>query len=281
MESTFTFSPEEYLDPDACTGCAICVRVCPSLVISLPQADGPPHFAESGCIGCAHCAAWCPKNAFGMQDRSPDPPSPKELDSLLRSRRSTRVFSDREPTEEVLLDLCRGALGWSPTGTNSCGLDVRLVGRKRLDRMLDSARRAARWLNILGALSLAARLVGMRRALSSFLQGEDMIFRGAPLAAFVFVRKRSSTPREDGVIAAALLSLRAETMGMGSLWNGVAVWLCRLLPGWRLPDTGSRRLVAVLCLGYPRIRPRWQVPPRPFGLRTIGLRSSPEAGEEG
>jgi nitroreductase len=236
-------------------------------VISLPEDGRPPRFAASGCIGCAHCAAWCPENAFGLERRVPDRPPPEGLDRILRRRRSVRLFSARTPSRADLLALCGEVLGRSPTGTNSCGLDVRLVEGRRLREMTGSARRLARRLNVLGLLRLAGRAAGMERAVSRFLGGEDLIFRDAPLAAFVFVRRRSPTAEEDGVIAATLLSLRAETMGMGSLWNGVAVRLYRLLPGWRLPGTEGRRLTAVLCLGYPEVEPRWEVPSRPYRLQ--------------
>lgn len=280
MASTSRFCPEEHLDPEACTGCGMCVRVCPSLVISLAGPGGPPRFARSGCIGCAHCAAWCPENAFGMQRAAPDPPKVEEVDRLLRARRSVRVFSDRRPTRETLRELCGEVLQRSPTGTNSCGLDVRLVDGKRLAEMEAGARRVARLLDRLGLLRLVARAAGMERGVSAFLKGGSLVFRGAPAAAFVFVRRGSSTPREDGVIAATLLSLRAAAMGMGALWNGVAVWLYRLLPGWKLPDTARRRLTAILCLGYPQRGPLWEVPPRPYGLRSHGSMRSDGEGSE-
>jgi len=202
-----------------------------------------------------------------MEREAPDPPPVATVDALLRARRSLRVFADRIPTRETLRTLCREVLERSPTGTNSCGLDVRMVDAERIREMEAAARRVARFLDRFGLLRLAARTAGMDRAVSAFLKGDSMVFKGAPAAAFVFVRRGSSTPREDGVIAATLLSLRATAMGMGALWNGVAVWLYRLLPGWKLPDTARRRLTAVLCLGYPQRGPLWEVPPRPYGLR--------------
>ena len=281
MASTSRFCPEEHLDPGACTGCGTCVSVCPSLVISLPGPVGPPSFAPSGCIGCAHCAAWCPENAFGMERTAPCAPPVEELDRLLHARRSVRLFADRAPSEKRLRELCGEVLQFSPTGTNSCGLDVRLVDGKTLEKMEAGARRVARLLDCFGFLRVAARAVGMERAVSRFLKGGSMIFRGAPAAVFVFVRRGSSTPREDGVIAATLLSLRATAMGMGALWNGVAVWLYRLLPGWRLPDTARHRLTAVLCLGYPEKGPLWEIPPRPYELRFHGKVQDVEESGEG
>lgn len=263
---TSPFSPEEALNPAACDGCGLCAEVCPTLAVRMRR-DGVPDFDSPACIGCAHCAAHCPANAFGMDRAAPDPCGPAELDGILRMRRSVRVFSRRQPSEETLRELCDSVLPYSPTGTNSCGLDVRLVGRPVLEEMVRRARRPARALAALRLLRPLAGLLGMADAARRFAAGEDLIFRGAPAAAFVFSRRGSSTGREDGVIAATLLSLRARTMGLGTLWNGVALWLYRLMPGWRLPNAGGRRLSAVMCIGYPALTPRWEVPPRPYRLR--------------
>lgn len=233
--------------------------------------DGAPVFDAARCIGCAHCAAYCPQNAFGMERAASSPCGPETLDGLLRMRRSTRVFSERAPSADTLRKLCRAVVPYSPTGTNSCGLDVRLVGRPLLDRMVRTARRPARILDALHLLRPLAAVAGMDRAAARFASGEDLVFRGAPAAAFVFARRGSATGREDGVIAATLLSLRARTMGLGTLWNGVAVWLYRLLPGWRLPRARGRRLTAVLCIGYPARLPLWEVPPRPWELGEHGM----------
>lgn len=69
------------INPARCTGCGLCVAVCPPHVLSLqvqvqgngpgqaPSAWGPKraqlHDAE-GCTGCALCALRCPFDAIRM-----------------------------------------------------------------------------------------------------------------------------------------------------------------------------------------------------------------------
>ena len=272
MESTSPFSPERNLEPGLCTGCGVCVRVCPSSAIAADSSGHPRTFDAGACIGCAHCAAFCPENAFGLDRKVSADFGAAGLESLLAARRSIRTYSSRVPSREDLQRLCETVLSRAPTGTNSCGLEVRMVGGARLRGMVATARRAARLLGYLGLRHLAGAM-GMRKVMEGFLEGEDMIFRNAPVAAFVFSSRKSSTGRDDGVIAATLMSLAARTMGMGTLWNGVARILYRVLPGWRLPRTRGLRLSTVICLGYPELNPLWQVPARPYGLGFHGIGS--------
>jgi NAD-dependent dihydropyrimidine dehydrogenase PreA subunit len=53
----------EIVDSERCTGCNICVRVCPTNVFDV---DGPvPVIArQEDCQTCFTCEAWCPEDAL-------------------------------------------------------------------------------------------------------------------------------------------------------------------------------------------------------------------------
>jgi len=66
--------PERYrgimnFDREACIGCLMCVRLCPTGTI-LTTEDKKVLFRVDRCIFCGQCAEICPKNAITMSSRS-------------------------------------------------------------------------------------------------------------------------------------------------------------------------------------------------------------------
>ena len=93
-----------------------------------------------------------------------------------------------------------------------------------------------------------------------------MIFRGAPVVLFFFVPRKNPTGLADGVIAATAVMYQAVSMGMGTLWNGVAERIYPYAGSWHTPGARGTRLTAVLCVGYPALEPKWKAPPRIYNV---------------
>jgi ferredoxin len=64
INSTFYLS---VIDPQACTGCGICVERCPTDAISLNKA-GWAQRDESACLGCGVCSRFCPEEAIALKE---------------------------------------------------------------------------------------------------------------------------------------------------------------------------------------------------------------------
>ena len=64
INSTFYLS---VIDPEACTGCGICVERCPTDAISLNEA-GWAQREESACLGCGVCSRFCPQEAIALKE---------------------------------------------------------------------------------------------------------------------------------------------------------------------------------------------------------------------
>lgn len=73
-------------EPERCTGCGICVGVCPTGVVGL-SADGMAESAAEGCIKCCACLKFCPAGA-----RRFDTPYTERLFLNFSARREPELF---------------------------------------------------------------------------------------------------------------------------------------------------------------------------------------------
>jgi nitroreductase/NAD-dependent dihydropyrimidine dehydrogenase PreA subunit len=226
------------IDRSLCNDCGLCVLDC--AVAAIHPGEGRV-YAER-CMACGHCVAVCPPGAVAF----PGLAAPAILPSiegaegsyadLVRRRRSVRRYSAEAIADETLgriLDLVR----YAPTGKNSQQVFVTLLAtRARVGALADETMRffsrlAAAALNgftrPLIMLFLGARegrkLFGYKAHLRSYREGRDILTYGAP-ALFVFHAPRSSpTPEQDALIWATTAAYHAESLGLGTCFNGFLV----------------------------------------------------------
>jgi NAD-dependent dihydropyrimidine dehydrogenase PreA subunit len=97
----------ELVSPTRCTGCNICVRVCPTNVFEAVP-DAPPVIArQDDCQTCFMCEAYCPEDALFVTPQA-ERPAPVDETHLIDSR---------------LLGSYRRNIGWSPGDTPRAALD--------------------------------------------------------------------------------------------------------------------------------------------------------------
>ncbi len=255
-----TFCPEEEFVREDCAGCGTCAEVCPSHAIEIR--DEYPDFNSDLCIGCGHCGVFCPENAFGLEPLPGNTATEQQYRSLLETRRSIRYYSDKVPSEDEINTLI-SVVSQSPTGVNKQDITVRVIrGTDAVAELLNPVEKILKILSFTGLLHIIGKITGMSDYIRRLKRGEDMIFRGAPVVLFFFVPRKNPTGRTDGVIAATAVMYHAVSMGMGTLWNGVAERIYPFTGAWHTQKTRGTRLTAVLCVGYPAIEPKWNAPPR-------------------
>ncbi len=256
------YFPEDRFRLSECTGCRICEGVCPSHAVHM--LNGHPVFDRNLCISCGHCGVYCPVNAFSLDPIPIDMTAPKEYRALLETRRSIRKYSDKVPSEDEISVLI-SVLSQIPTGVNRQDITVRVVrGHDAVTGLLKPVRKLFRILSCTGILQILGMITGMSDYFNRFSEGEDIIFRGAPVVLFFHVPRSNPTWRSDGVIAATAVMYHAVSMGLGTLWNGIAEKLYLITRQWHTPDTRKTRLTAVLCVGYPALQQKWKAPERSF-----------------
>jgi len=59
--------------PEKCTSCATCARVCPMQLQPFKELGADNQLANDDCIRCSSCVAYCPKKVLSL---SPSPLSP-------------------------------------------------------------------------------------------------------------------------------------------------------------------------------------------------------------
>lgn len=275
------------IDPQLCTGCGMCIEVCPSETITLEHRKAVVSGAES--LNCGHCAAICPAGAITVAGIDPSmsafrtfqentewiPHGQNDtaaLVNLMRSRRSCRNFMNSPVPQDILEDLVKIGIT-APSGSN-CQMwtftilpnqeSVNMLGQRigAFFRKLNSMANK-RWLRnlmkIIGRPELHDyyhnHYESIERGLSEWESGgRDLLFHGAAAAIIVSSNKQASCPAEDALLATQNILLAAHSMGLGTCLIGFAIAAMRrdgtIQQMLRLP--ADETPYAVIALGYPR-----------------------------
>jgi nitroreductase/Pyruvate/2-oxoacid:ferredoxin oxidoreductase delta subunit len=274
------------IDAEKCTGCGLCVEICPSGTISIRGEKAAVTGDRS--LSCGHCAAICPTEAITVKAIDPEASryasfaadsrllpegafDTGQLVRLMASRRSCRRFKDKPVARALLEDLVRIGVT-APSGTNSQMWAFTLLpDRASVEALGDQVARFFQHLNNMAENALlrnALRLIGKTELADYYRDhhqpvsealaerektGRDRLFHGATAAIVVGTRPGGSTMKEDALLAAQNILLAAHAMGLGSCLIGFAV--ASLMKDIRvkrfLGIPGNERVHAVIALGYP------------------------------
>ncbi len=266
---------------EVCIGCQRCIAVCPSFVLEMVEAKANVTRGD-WCIGCGHCGAVCPSEAILHETLSFDPypkegevpaTSPKELEFLIRERRSIRIYNPDPVSEEILkkvLDTGR----YAPTGSNSQNVHyVVITSPDRITQLKEMTinfydKIFSRMKGRLGRffLSLMAgrktveylreSLPKARYAYEQMNRGKDHLFYHAPVVILAHAESWDSCSSFNCSVALYQCSLFAHTLGLGCCFNGILVNAInhhRKIKRW-LGIPSDHQCYAAMTLGYPNIK---------------------------
>ncbi len=274
------------IDEELCTGCGLCVEICPSRTLSMH--NGKAAVTGLNSLNCGHCMAICPTGAItvGAIDDSmsqfvnfqPDRKwlrygefDTAQLVRLMASRRSCRNFLDKTVEQSILEDLVK--IGCTAPSATNCQLwtftvlptrdAVMALGKGvrdfyvKLNSMAENS-----WLRMFMKLIGKPELDSyykeyyelVKEGMAEFdRSGIDRLFHGAPSAIVVGSRPGATLPREDSMLAAQNVLLAAHSMGLGSCLIGMAVEAMKndrkLQRVIGIPP--DEKVYAVIALGYP------------------------------
>jgi len=287
------------IDSEKCTGCGLCVEVCPYETLSM--VDGKACVTGEISINCGHCVAACPVSAvrvttleplqflsFGMEDDwiKHGRDDIGHLVQLMASRRSCRNFTDKPVSRKILEDMV--TIGTTaPTGSNSQEWiftilpdrnQIKIFGEhivtflKKLNRMAQIAplRKA---LHLFGKDELERYHKRYYRRIEELIRNwethkKDMLFWDAQALILVGATEAATCPQEDAMLATQNILLATHAMGLGTCLIGFAVLaLTRDQSiGKSLGMAHGESIYSVIAVGWPdehyhKIIPRKKIIP--------------------
>lgn len=254
-----------FVDEARCTKCGSCVSDCPADIISLES--GFPAIKASDevkCLRCQHCLAVCPAGAISILGKNPATsmqikgrfPEPDKLETLMRGRRSVRRYADENLPPEMIQRLLNVA-GYAPTGCNARQVYLSVVD----DRVVMSKIRAELF-DYIETRSKSGQIPPSLKFFEDFVpiwkeKNIDRIFRGAPHMLITSAPASAATPREDCIIAMSYFELFAQSLGLGTVWGGLATWaFTDLAPKFkaRLGIPEDHQIGYVMLFGKPAVK---------------------------
>lgn len=254
------------IDQETCISCGQCASDCPAMIISMESNLPTIHKdLEQFCIRCMHCVAICSEGSVSILGYGPEEgselkgrrlPQPAEMELLVKGRRSTRNYQNRN-VDTALLDKLIEVASHAPSGHNDRGLLFTLLDDK--GTVHDLREKAFDGLEILiqagklpAGMEMFIDIIGAWKH-----SGKDILFRGAPHLLIVSADKDSASPLQDAIIALSTFELYCASHGLGTIWNGLAtLTISELVPSLKtalgIPE--SHEIGYVMGFGLPAIR---------------------------
>ncbi|WP_104372520.1 nitroreductase family protein [Desulfocucumis palustris] len=264
------------VDQTKCKKDGICAAECPISIISMPDKESFPAWAQGAeqmCIGCGHCVAVCPQGAISLGDMSPEKcspvrgellPGPEQAEHFLLTRRSIRKYKE-QPVERELLQRIIQIASYAPSGHNLQPVHWLVIEKKEEIKRLSGM--VIDWMRfMLKEKPEFALSLHMDKVVAGWDAGYDKICRGAPHLILAHAPKALPPAPAACTIALAYLELAAYSMGLGACWAGyfgaAAGLYPPLLQALALPE--GHQAYGALMIGYPQ-----------FSYHRIPLRKEP------
>lgn len=178
--------------------------------------------------------AVCPTGALSFGGINPDKlPQAAFADGeimlqTIKSRRSVRSYKPTDVPAEKL-EKIREMLSYPPTGGNFDSLHFSIISSKaKMDELRSVTYKC------LDSIDKSSPLYNVKVLLKTALAGrQDPVYGGAPALLACAVSKLHTAPgceNADPIIALSYFELYAQSLGLGTLWDGFAVMIAKNFP---------------------------------------------------
>ena len=250
------------VNEETCIGCGECAEDCPYGLIAMNDNLPVMNPEQAGmCVQCHHCMAICPTGALSIHGRNPeaslplpsDRPSAEQVAMLIKSRRTTRRYR-KEPVSKEEIDFLLQTVAYAPTGVNNRQVLFTVIEDPKV---MDSFRQAT-YTMLEGKVASGGLPDGMEYLEEAVRRGkengQDTVFRGAPHFIVVSSPKTGPSPEVDCHIALSYFELLAASMGLGTVWSGLAKWSLTMFAPEILGKLGipeSHSIGYMMAFGWP------------------------------
>jgi nitroreductase/NAD-dependent dihydropyrimidine dehydrogenase PreA subunit len=289
------------LDPNICTNCLECKRICPNYVFGvIPKPNAGQELTiryPEQCCACGHCIAVCPSDALSHPDLPRDefgplpPPgiTPDMMQALLLSRRSIRNYKPDSVSEHLVERLLTAAAhaGSSSNGQTEGFIVIRdRAFLKNLELLVADVlwQTGFKYLGAKGIITrllekkLGAELLRQYRPYHGIFKHrmengeiEGVIFRNAPLVIVAHGLKANGLAGANCALALRNIELLALTMGLGTCWVGFLV--AAAVRSKKVQECigleSNRQILGALMVGYPDPQLHFKLPRNPRPLHSI------------
>jgi len=215
---------------ETCTKCGLCAGDCPAGIIEMDKGyPGTATEKEPLCYRCQHCFAICPSGSVSIFGLKPQDshllheklPDPDHLEIMMKGRRAVRNYKE-DNLEPKLLQRLLDVACHAPSGMNMRQIRFTVVDdRNKLLQIRDE---------IMADLSKMLHEGSLPEGMDYFAnfvrmwedQHIDILFRGAPHFLVASAPASVVTPVQDCLIALSYFELFANSLGVGTVWDGLA-----------------------------------------------------------
>jgi nitroreductase/NAD-dependent dihydropyrimidine dehydrogenase PreA subunit len=275
------------IDAEQCKKDGLCAMVCPVDVIQQDEKVTVPEILagnQDRCIACGQCMAICRHGALSHSEfpatavqaiQFEEMPTAEQVLTLLKTRRSIRVFRDKPLSRDTLNTIIDGAR-FAPSGHNSQSTEFLVVqDRAALNEVSATVIEYLKFevkrfsnpffktLALLAARDSAEsglhEIPGFKRKIQMFESGVDPILNGAPVLLAFHAHHTVGFGDVNAQLALQNASLVAHALGIGHFYTGWVLAPCRapMAQAWnrRIPNLlgipHENNLYGALALGYP------------------------------
>ena len=262
------------VDKEKCVHCGLCIQDCSAKALKFND-DKFPEIDEKKCFKCQHCLAVCPVGAISVCGKNPEnsdkiyAQNPDMILNLIKSRRSFRHYK-QENLSSSKMDKLKEMLKYVPTGVNYHKLHFAFID----DIEVMNEFRSYVNQKILDALTkkpVKAIANKFSRYSKAFLNGEDIVFRGAPHMLVVSTPVDAPCYNVDPMIALSYFELYAQSMNVGTCWCGLAEFCLIIMPELsdylKIPQGYKASYVMLFFFFF--IRFARTVQPEPFEIESV------------
>ena len=261
------------VDRDRCIKCGLCKQDCIVKIIEYDN-EGIPYITnEKDCIKCQHCFSICPKGAISIFNKNPDKsficnqiPNADQVEHLIKSRRSYRLFKE-DAIDSNTMHRLKDILNWTPTGVNYRDLHFSIVENPET---MEEIKKSV-YKSLIPALKLIPVPKRFKKYKKLIINGEDVVFRNAPHMIVVSANKNAPCKDIDPIISLSYFELYAQSMGIGTVWCGIATGLLpifkNIMKKFDIPKT--HKLSYVMLLGYPKYKYSRSIQPEKYEITSI------------